>query len=183
MDSLVKLSVLIAVLAIGATYFVPDLLSPSPTVEKPEATRLQATLPKSSTQQTDVSAPLPGRAVKVKAGSNGHFYLDATVNGTNLPFLVDTGASYVALSYKSAKRAGIKVSDKDFIHEVSTANGKARVALVELDMIRFKNIRVHDVRALVSEPGALGDKNLLGNSFLSKLKEFKVSRGELVMIP
>ena len=127
--------------------------------------------------------PLPGRAVRVKAGHNGHFYLDAKINGTRTPFLVDTGASMVALSYESAQRAGIRLKKSDFKHTASTANGKVAMAVVTLDSVRFKNILVRNVRAGVLPKGALGGANLLGNSFLSRLREYKVSDGSLIMRP
>lgn len=134
-------------------------------------------------QEEEIEEPLPGRAVRLKAGPNGHFYLDAKVNGTKIPFVVDTGASMIALSYESAQSAGIRLRKSDFKHAASTANGQVPMAVVVLDSIRFKNITVRDVRAGVLPKGALGGANLLGNSFLSRLREYKVSDGTLIMRP
>lgn len=131
----------------------------------------------------DIEDPLPGRAVRLKAAANGHFYLEAKVNGTNTPFLVDTGASMIALSYESAQKAGIRPKKSDFKHKASTANGEVPMALVSLKSIRFKNITLRDVRAGVLPKGALGGVNLLGNSFLGRLREYKVSDGTLIMRP
>lgn len=118
--------------------------------------------------------------VALRADRNGHFRLEARVNGRRLPFLVDTGASYVALNYEDARRVGIRLSRSDFRHEVATANGRVDVAAVRLRSIEYRSIRMRDVVAMVLPRGAM-EGNLLGNSFLSRLRTFRIEDGELIM--
>lgn len=131
----------------------------------------------------DIEDPLPGRAVEVDVGRNGHFFIDARVNGSTVPFLIDTGASAVALSHEAGRDAGLDLSPEDYTVKVSTANGIIAAAPVMLDTIRYETIRLKNIRAFVMPKGALSGHSLLGNSFLSKLREFRVERGKLIMLP
>lgn len=121
----------------------------------------------------------PG-SVELSAGPNGHFFADAEINGSRIPVMVDTGASLVALSHEAARRAGVFVQDSDYKYKVSTANGPARIAVVQLDRVSIGDITVYDVRAAVSERGALGT-TLLGMSFLGKLKRAEMRNGRLIL--
>ncbi|MEP3525041.1 MAG: TIGR02281 family clan AA aspartic protease [Hyphomicrobiales bacterium] len=188
MDQIIKWVSGIIFVAIAAHFGVLNYVEPR--LDKGtdnQEIQTQAALPvelnRTEVKHVEQEEPLPGRAVRVKAGNNGHFYLDAKINGTRTPFLVDTGASMVALSYESAQRAGIRLKKSDFKHTASTANGQVAMAVVMLDSVRFKNILVRNVRAGVLPKGALGGANLLGNSFLSRLREYKVSDGSLIMRP
>ena len=129
--------------------------------------------------ELDLERPLLGVAIRPSGG--GHFFLKARVNGWPLDFMVDTGASYVTLNYRDARQAGISLPDSAFKHQVRTANGVARVAAVRVSRIEYRTLRVDDVVALVSQRGAMDGMNLLGNSFLSKLRTFKVHNGQLIM--
>ncbi|MBA4782013.1 MAG: TIGR02281 family clan AA aspartic protease [Rhizobiales bacterium] len=192
MDQISKWVSGIAIASIALYYAVVHGLLPSiddpaarRSAEKPpvETVALAAPRIEKPARADDDDASIPGRAVRLKAGVNGHFYLDASVNGAHIPFLVDTGASMVALSYESAERAGVRLRKSDFIHSANTANGVVEMAVVTLDTVRYKNILVRDVRAAVLPKGALGGANLLGNSFLARLQEYKVRDNTLIMIP
>lgn len=130
-------------------------------------------------QQQPSLRSAPG-SVELSAGPNGHFFADAEINGSRIPVMVDTGASLVALSHEAARRAGVYVQDSDFKYKVSTANGPARIAVVKLDRVSIGDITVYDVRAAVSERGALGT-TLLGMSFLGKLKRAEMRGGRLIL--
>lgn len=121
-----------------------------------------------------------GAVVELSADRSGHFQTDAEINGRAIPFLVDTGATVVALSYEDAERAGLFLQDRDFTHRVSTANGVARVAPVTLDRVSIGDITVRRVQAAVSEPRRL-QTSLLGMSFLSRLSRFDMRNGRLVL--
>lgn len=121
-----------------------------------------------------------GPVVEIAAGRNGHFHTEADVNGRPIAFLVDTGATMIALSYEDAERAGIYLNSSDFTHTVTTANGRARVAPVKLDRVSIGDITVRDVQAAVSEPGLL-KTSLLGMSFLGRLSRFDMRSGLLVL--
>lgn len=120
------------------------------------------------------------RRVEIRAGSNGHFHTTAYINGRPIDVMVDTGASMVALTWEDAHSAGIFLSDGEFKHKVSTANGVARVAAVTLDSVAIEDITVRNVRAAVAEPGKL-QTTLLGMSFLGQLGRAEMSRGVLLL--
>lgn len=119
-------------------------------------------------------------SVELRASDNGHFHADAEVNGRSVSFMVDTGASMVALTYEDAETAGIYLKPSDFTHGVSTANGVARVAPVTIDRISIGDITVRNVQGAVSEPGRLAT-SLLGMTFLSRLERFDMRSGTLVL--
>ncbi|HXG78467.1 MAG TPA: TIGR02281 family clan AA aspartic protease [Methyloceanibacter sp.] len=121
------------------------------------------------------------REVRLKADERGHFVFAADVNGRKATFMADTGATVVVLSYEDAARLGLSPQRLDFTGLAQTANGPARVAPVVLDRVRVRDITVRDVSAVVAEKGALAT-NLLGMSFLSRLKSFQVQDGELVLV-
>ena len=118
--------------------------------------------------------------VEIEAERNGHFNIEADINGRSIPVMIDTGATMVVLSYEDAERAGLLLSDKDFTRSVSTANGVARVAPVTLDRVSIGNITVRDVPAAVAESGRLRT-SLLGMTFLSRLSRFDMRSGRLVL--
>ena len=119
-------------------------------------------------------------ATALKAGQNGHFFVTAEINGRNVKVLVDTGASAVALSYEDAKDIGLHPGNLDYNIPVSTANGIAQAAGVSLDKVEIDGVRVSDVQGLVMPEGVMRG-SLLGMSFLSKLKSFKVEDGVLYL--
>ncbi|HEX4298935.1 MAG TPA: TIGR02281 family clan AA aspartic protease [Devosia sp.] len=113
-----------------------------------------------------------------RRGMDGHFEVEATVNGAAMPLMFDTGASAVVLSYADARKAGIDVDALDFSMPVTTANGTGRAAEVTLDQLVVGNISRRDVRAFVAERGAL-DGSLLGMSFLETLNHYTVAGDRL----
>ena len=118
--------------------------------------------------------------VEVKAGRNGHFMVNADVNLTSVRFMVDTGASIVALRQSDAEAIGIFLNNSDFNTPISTANGTAFGARIQLDSVIIEGIDIDGVSAMVLPDHLLG-VSLLGNSFLSRLERFHVSDNTLVM--
>jgi aspartyl protease family protein len=130
------------------------------------------------------SAPYRSRwgvgEVRVPAAGDHQYYVTAAVNNAPASFLVDTGASYVALRESDAERAGIYTAWTDFDYPVRTANGETRAALVTIRAIEIDAIRVENVKAFILPDDQLG-VNLLGMSFLSRIKSVEASNGELVL--
>jgi len=128
------------------------------------------------------SAPAPSnsRSVVISPGRNGHFQVEGRVDGRRMDFMVDTGASVIALTADDAATLGIHPSASEFTALVSTANGTVRAAPVELDRVEIEDITVRNVAAMVLPDGALRD-NLLGMSFLSRLHRWEFADGKLVL--
>ena len=94
--------------------------------------------------------------------------------------LVDTGASTVVLKPADAQRLGIDVEKLRYAVPVHTANGTTYAASVRLRNLAIGNIVLDDVEALVAKQGALKD-NLLGMSFLSRLRSYEFTRDYLTL--
>jgi aspartyl protease family protein len=120
------------------------------------------------------------RTVTVQSDRRGHFQVEGSVDGRRLDFMVDTGATVVALREQDAGKLGIFPSPRDYTGRTSTANGIVRVAPVRLPSLEVNGIRVYDVSAVVLPDHALS-VNLLGMSFLSRVRRFEMANGRLVM--
>ncbi|HRY07312.1 MAG TPA: TIGR02281 family clan AA aspartic protease [Hyphomicrobiaceae bacterium] len=128
-----------------------------------------------------IQTGIPGeRAVRIRKRRDGHFTATATVNGTAMTLMVDTGASTVVLKPADAAKAGIDVANLTYSMAVRTANGTTYAAPVRLEAISIGPILVKDVEALVAKPGNLNE-SLLGMSFLRRLRSFDFS-GEYVTL-
>ncbi|HUC66430.1 MAG TPA: TIGR02281 family clan AA aspartic protease [Stellaceae bacterium] len=121
----------------------------------------------------------PANELVYRADSRGHFYLDAEVNGTPVHFLVDTGATVVALSPQDARAIGLGPGDLNFSVAMSTANGTARAAPLRLRSLRLGQLEVEDVPAVVMEQ-PMG-VSLLGLSFLNRLEGYSIRDGRLTL--
>ena len=108
----------------------------------------------------------------------GHVVLDAVVNGSPVRFLVDTGATVVALTPGDAAAVGFSRGDLVFNVRTSTANGVGRAAAVKLRELRIGQFSAYDVPAVVMEN--LGT-SLLGQSFLSRLDSYEMRDGVLTL--
>ena len=108
------------------------------------------------------------------------FIVPGKVNGHAIGFVFDTGASAVVLTAEDAAAAGLRFAEGDYQVSVTTANGAAQAAPVQLESVAVGPIVEHGVRALVARPGALKE-SLLGMTFLERLKSFAVEGGKLVL--
>jgi aspartyl protease family protein len=124
------------------------------------------------------ASPADSRSVILSRNAQGHFETDARVDGRRVTFMVDTGASVIALTADTAASLGIHPSANEFTAAVKTANGIVRTAPIELSMVEIEDITVHNVAAMVMPEGALSD-NLLGMSFLSRLHRWEFAGGRL----
>jgi aspartyl protease family protein len=120
------------------------------------------------------------RAVRVRKRLDGHFVVRAAVNGQSMTLLVDTGASTVVLKPADAERAGIDTRDLTYEVAVQTANGTTYAAPVRLRSLAVGPLVVRDVNALVVPPGSLNE-NLLGMSFLRRLRSYEFSKDFLTL--
>lgn len=135
---------------------------------------------------------LPGRAnssyyngngeaiVEIKQHNSGHFITRVRINGEPVEMMVDTGASTVLLTPSDAERIGFDTSKLVYSISVSTANGRTKVAMAQLNTISIGDISARNVKAYISGPGALS-QSLLGMSFLSRLRSYEVKDGLLIL--
>jgi len=131
-----------------------------------------------------VSSPAPpaaGTAASVAKGPDGHYWANAEINGRWVRFLVDTGASAVALTAADAQRLGLDLTALDYERPVVTASGQTKAALVTLDHVAIAGAKVDDVQALVVREGL--NTSLLGMSYLGRLSRFEATRTALILRP
>jgi aspartyl protease family protein len=163
---------LLAIAALVAGVYFARVADQTVTVSLPS----QAAVAQSSEQPMQSSAGQ--HTMDLSGGRDGHFHANARVEGRHLDFLVDTGASRVALRESDAAMAGVHPMPRDYTALVSTANGTIKGAPVTLSRIEIGDITVFDVPALVLPDQALA-QNLLGVSFLSRLRRYEVADGRL----
>jgi len=118
--------------------------------------------------------------IRIAAAPDRQFYVEAQVNRRPARFLIDTGASYVALRDSDAREAGIYTSWADYKYPVHTANGETKAAFVTIDEIEIEGLRIEGVKAFILKDEQL-NINLLGMSFLSQLESVEARKGELVL--
>jgi aspartyl protease family protein len=120
------------------------------------------------------------RTISIPRDARGHFQTEGRIDGQRIDFMVDTGASVIALNEKSAARFGLRPFRGDYNATVNTANGTVKAARTRLAVVDIGGLVVRDVDAMILPDEALSE-NLLGLSFLSKLKRFEYANGKMVL--
>ena len=114
----------------------------------------------------------------VPRSPDGHYYLTLTINGTDISFVADTGATNMVLSPDDAAAVGIKVQDLNFMHSAETANGTVDIARTRLDSVILGPFADRDVTAWVN--GAAMEGSLLGMDYLGMF-EIQISGDKMVL--
>jgi aspartyl protease family protein len=119
--------------------------------------------------------------LRIPKDPSGHFSVTATVNGREVRFMVDSGATTTSMSLGAAKAANVDVSTSGFPIIVETANGTTEMQRARLERLNIGPVKRQDFPVLVSD--TLGDTNLLGMNFLNTLKGWRVEGDTLVLNP
>ncbi len=119
-----------------------------------------------------------GRIV-INMSKDGHFYVNARVNNRLIRFLIDTGASDIALNLEAAKKVGIDLRGLRYDKRYNTANGVIYGASVVLDQVALGDVVFYNVGASVNSADL--DISLLGMSFLRKFKRYEFYRDQLIL--
>lgn len=129
------------------------------------------------------SAPRIGAdgTIVVRRASDGHFYLDAKVNGVAIRFLVDTGATSVALTRADAKRLGFDPDRLDYTLRVGTAGGERWAAPLPPLEVAVGRLLLPGVRAHVNDGGL--EDSLLGMTVLNRFKSVAIAGDALTLKP
>ncbi len=117
--------------------------------------------------------------VEVPRSGDGHYYLTLDIDGTDVEFVIDTGASDVVLTKADALRIGIDVENLFFGDIANTANGEVRTARVRLQNVRLGEIVDLSVGASVNE-GEM-DTSLLGMTYLQRYSKIEIGGGKMVL--
>jgi len=125
-------------------------------------------------------AQVSGGVTRIRMGDDGHFHVRARVNGQPVDFLIDSGATTTGLSDSAARLAGVE-PDSSIDMPVGTANGTVMVSTARIGLLEVGSIRQTEARAVIGK--SFGDTNVLGMSFLSELKSWKVEGRRLTLEP
>jgi len=122
-----------------------------------------------------------GGELRVPMAADGHFWVRASVDGIERPMLIDSGATITALSAATARAANIDTSSGIAPIVLQTANGAAPARAGRIDELRVGNIVARNLR-VVTSPG-LGNMDVLGMNFLSRLQSWRVEGQTLILVP
>ena len=130
-------------------------------------------------QRDDGDEPTLSGVIKINS-RGGQFSLDGRIGTRTTPFIVDTGASVVALTWETGTNLGLVSIGDRMDAQMSTANGTVSGKFVTISRIESGKLRVDNIRAVVMPKGALS-QNLLGMSFLNRLKSYTVANGVMTL--
>lgn len=145
---------------------------------------IPASLPKTIARYLparDEGQVVEGNVTRVPLASDGHFWVRVSINGVSRRFLVDTGATLTTLSPETAQQTGLRILRDGPKVELRTANGNATGRIVVIPELKVGNAVARHIEAVVA-PG-LGETNVLGMNFLTKLKGWRVEDRVMVLEP
>jgi aspartyl protease family protein len=122
-----------------------------------------------------------GREVRIRMAGDGHFWARAKLNGVERRMLIDSGATMTTISPKTAAAAGVEASAGLAPILLRTANGVTKAETGTLDELELGTVTARDLKIVVA-PG-LGDVDVIGMNFLSKLQSWRVEGRTLVLVP
>ena len=126
-------------------------------------------------------SPIGLKEMVIQRQPNGHFYVDGTVNGQSVRFLVDTGATTVALTADDAGRAGLQFNPGEFQQIGYGASGPVMGKQVVLDSVALGRNEVTGVRGVIMADAAGLNISLLGQSYLERIGSVSISGDEMVL--
>ena len=130
--------------------------------------------------KADAKPPVANGSYTLEANQAGHFSGDFLLNGRSVHGMVDTGATFVAMSETTARKLGFTGNSLNYKYAVNTANGPTQAAEVTLDRVEIGGVRAEGVEAFVLKDEK-HDGTLIGMSFLRKLKSYSVENGRMVL--
>lgn len=117
--------------------------------------------------------------VMVPRAPDGHYYLNISINGQPVDFVVDTGATDIVLTRQDAARVGLPPEDLNFLGQAMTANGIVQTAMVRLDELELGPFVDRGVRASVN--GGEMSQSLLGMSYLQRFDSIQIADNRLIL--
>ena len=119
--------------------------------------------------------------VRLSKREDGHFWANATINGTQISLMVDSGATVTSLSAKTAKAANVRIEDNAFPVVVDTANGAVEAQRGTIDRFAIGPIQRDALPVFVA--ANFGNTNVIGMNFLSSLQSWKVEGDVMILTP
>jgi aspartyl protease family protein len=117
--------------------------------------------------------------IVVPRARDGHYYLSLRINGADLRFVVDTGATDMVLTQSDATRAGLNPDQLSYLGRANTANGEVKTAFVRLDTVALGDVTDRNVSAVVN--GGEMEQSLLGMGYLQRWGRIEIANSELIL--
>ncbi|EJL35242.1 TIGR02281 family clan AA aspartic protease [Novosphingobium sp. AP12] len=127
-------------------------------------------------------AEIVGSETVIAMRADGHFWVEAQLNGTPVEFLIDTGATYTGVSRRVAERVGLRPDANDAGVILETANGPIVARMAEADSLRFGGIQANALPVAIGPDGEV-DTNVIGMNLLSRLGAWRVEENRLILVP
>lgn len=134
--------------------------------------------PETSAKPAAIQAPPEEAALLLRRDSTGQFHVTAQANGSDVRFLIDTGADTVALTEQTAQELGILPTPDQFQPMMETASGTGYGAAVTIDRLEVAGHEFNDVDAIVAQGLSV---NLLGQSVLRRLGKVELQGDKMVI--
>jgi aspartyl protease family protein len=122
-----------------------------------------------------------GEAIELKRNDDGHYWVRVQINGKDVDFLIDSGATTTAINRKTATETGLSVDSGGFPVFINTANGSVKAQRGLAQTLQMGRLKLVDHKVVVSE--SFGDVNVLGMNFLDSLKSWKVENNIMTLQP
>lgn len=128
------------------------------------------------------SAPaISGTPMTLRKSDDGHFWVTADVNGRPVRFLIDSGATFTALSADAARQAGVEADGLSLKTVIETAHGTVEAERGTIGKLDVGSLTMRDHDVVISD--AFGETNVLGMNFLSDLESWRVEGSSMILTP
>ena len=127
-------------------------------------------------------AAVEGAQTVLPLRTDGHFWVEAQLNGQPVNFLIDTGATYTGISQSVAQRAGILPDDGDQGVMLDTANGTIVARMATAGSLRFGSIEATSLPVAIGPDNEV-ETNVIGMNLLSQLGSWRVENNQLILVP
>ena len=127
-------------------------------------------------------AEIVGKETVIAMRADGHFWVEARLNGEPVDFLIDTGATYTGVSNRVARRVGLRPNENDEGVLMDTANGTIVAQMASANSLRFGGIEANTLPVAIGPDGEV-DTNVIGMNLLSQLASWRVEGSRLILVP
>ncbi|MEE9434577.1 MAG: TIGR02281 family clan AA aspartic protease [Sphingorhabdus sp.] len=171
----------VAALSVG--WMLPDLTKPDEAAAAKDGVFIPSDIPQRAASRTDSDEDEAGgwlsSEVALDRESDGHFYADVGVNGQELRFMVDTGATAIALTGADADALGLYWDEDDLVVVGRGVSGDVWGKPVMIDNMQLGSLTVSNVPAAIIPSGL--DTSLLGQAFLKQIDNVNISGDRMVL--
>ncbi len=119
--------------------------------------------------------------IELRRQDDGHYWLQAEVNGNPVRFMIDSGATITAMNAQTAADSGVDVDTNGYPMILDTANGRVAAKRGTMKKLEIGSYSIDDHKIVVSD--SFGDTNVLGMNFLDSMKSWKVEGSMMVLQP